>query len=314
MGQRRRRTGIGQSRLGAHLSIAGGVHHALEAANALGCDCLQIFVKNQRQWSASPLDPAEIDRWAERWGRLGIWPVYAHATYLINLASPNPTIWRRSIVGCIDELRRCALLRIPGLIVHPGSHKGAGLRTGIGRIVEAIDRACADTDGSDVRIVLETTAGQGYGIGSRFEHLAEILSKVRRPDRLGICFDTCHVFAAGYELRSLEGYEQTLADFDRYIGLRRICCIHVNDSKGKRGSCLDRHEHIGQGKLGLDAFRLLVNDRRLASIPKILETPKGQDARGRDLDTINLATLRRLTLMAPVRSEPAGPSRGRTIG
>jgi len=281
-------------RFGAHLSIAGGVHHALRAAHDLGCDCLQIFVKNQRQWSAPPLDRMEIRRWSRARRRLTVRPIYAHAAYLINLASPDETIWRRSIDAFTDEVRRCELLGIRRLIVHPGSHRGAGPEAGIARIIRAVDEICNQTTGSRVRILLETTAGQGDTLGDRFEQLAEIIARARERNRLGVCLDTCHVFAAGYELRLRRGYDRTLADLDRHVGLRHVRCIHVNDSKGDLGSKIDRHEHIGQGCLGLRAFRLLVNDPRLIGVPKILETPKGTNARGCDFDRLNLARLRRL--------------------
>jgi deoxyribonuclease IV len=279
---------------GAHLSIAGGVHHALESAGDLGCNCLQIFVKNQRQWSAPPLDPSEIERWSEARRRTGVGPVFAHATYLINLASPDRTIFRRSIDACADELGRCALLGIDALILHPGSHRATSLETGISRVVTAIDRLTDQPAAGTVRIALETTAGQGDSVGGRFEHLAEIISQVRHPARLAVCVDTCHLFAAGYELRTPEGYDRTIDELDRHLGLARVCCIHANDSVGALGSHLDRHQHIGAGKLGLRAFRRLLNDGRLASVPRILETPKGLDPRGRDLDKLNLARLRRL--------------------
>ncbi|MBN1342668.1 MAG: deoxyribonuclease IV [Phycisphaerae bacterium] len=276
------------------MSIAGGVHHALVAAESVGCDCVQIFVKNQRQWSAPPIDPEELTRWRRARRRTAVSPVVAHATYLINLASPDKTMWRRSVDAFTEEIHRCAALRIRDVIIHPGSHKGAGLGAGVGQIVRALDEICQATADSGVRILLETTAGSGHGVGSRFEHLAEIIAGARQPRRLGVCLDTCHLFAAGYELRTPEGYERTLSELRRHIGLRRVRCIHVNDSKKGLGANVDRHEHIGMGKLGLRAFRLLVNDDRLARVPKILETPKGQDPRGRDFDKVNLAKLRRL--------------------
>ncbi len=281
-------------RFGAHLSIAGGIHKALVSAEDLGCDCLQVFVKNQQQWSAPPRDPGEIERWRRTWRRSRLRPVVAHATYLINLASPDRDLWRRSVEAFAEEILRCAALRIGELVIHPGSHRGAGIAAGLDRVVEAINRCCERTADTRVRVLLETTSGQGHSVGSRFEELGEILDRVALPRRLGVCLDTCHVFAAGYELRTSDGYAQTLAELARHVGLRRVRCLHVNDSKTPLGSKVDRHEHIGRGKLGLRAFRHLVNDRRLARVPRILETPKGQDARGRDLDRVNLARLRKL--------------------
>jgi len=285
---------LNRQRFGAHLSIGGGVHRAIEAAGALRCDCLQVFVKNQRQWTAAPLDPAEIDRWVEARHRTPIAPVFAHATYLINLASPEAAIRRPSVATFVEELRRCESLGIEGLIVHPGSHRGAGLAAGIGRIIAAIDEICRRTAKNPTRVLLETTAGAGDSVGGRFEHLAEVFAGVHEPHRLGVCLDTCHVFAAGYELRTPEGYAQTMAELDRRVGLRHVRCIHVNDSQGDLGTHRDRHEHIGRGRLGLGAFRLLLNDPRLTSVPRVLETPKGVDARGRDLDRLNLSRLRKL--------------------
>ena len=283
-----------KQRFGAHLSIAGGVHRALEAAGTLGCDCVQIFVKNQLQWSPAPLNRVRVRRWHEIRRRSGVRPVIAHATYLINLASPDPVMWRRSVKTFTEEIRRCAVLRIRQLVIHPGSHRGAGREAGVTRVARALNQICEKTADSGVRILLETTAGQGHGLGGQFEDLADIIDRAKHPRRLGVCLDTCHLFAAGYELRTPVGYERTIAALDRQVGLSRVACIHVNDAKHRLGSKADRHEHIGQGKLGLRAFRLLVNDARLAGVPKILETPKGRDARGRDLDEVNLARLRRL--------------------
>lgn len=283
-----------QQRLGSHLSIAGGVHNALESAISVGCDCVQIFVKSQQQWSASPLDPDKVERWRKTRRQCGVRPVIAHAAYLINLASPDRAMWRKGLNALVDEIRRCQVLGIGDLVLHPGSHRGAGLDKGIRQIVRALDHACEQTQDSGVRILLETMAGQGDGVGSRFEDLSAVIADAKYPRRIAVCFDTCHVFAAGYELRTPEGYAQTMAELRRHIGLRRLRCIHVNDSKRPLGSRVDRHEHIGKGKLGLPAFRLLMNDARLARIPKILETPKGVDSRGRDLDKTNLAKLRRL--------------------
>lgn len=273
----------------------------MESAASIGCDCVQVFVKNQQQWSAPPLDPDVVKRWKALRRRLDVRPVIAHATYLINLASPDEALCAKSVEAFTEEIRRCSALRISDVVIHPGSHRGAGLDAGMDRVVRALDGICERTTGSGVRILLETTAGQGHGVGSRFEHLAEIIARAEHKRRLGVCLDTCHVFAAGYDLRTPERYEHVIDELDRYIGLRRVRCIHVNDSKKPLGSKVDRHEHIGRGKIGLRGFRLLVNDVRLAHVPKILETPKGTDARGRDLDKVNLAKLRRL-VGSPTRS------------
>jgi deoxyribonuclease-4 len=288
------RVAPGVQRFGAHLSIAGGVHNALVAAQRVGGDCLQIFVKNQQQWTAPPLDSVDIVRWTEARRATSIRPIVAHATYLFNLASPDDALWHRSVEAFADEIRRCRALGIRDIVVHPGSHRGSGLVAGLGRVVEAIDTVCEATPDANVRILLETTAGQGDSVGHRFEHLGEILHRTRHPHRLGVCLDTCHVFAAGYDLRSPPTYEATMAQFRKHVGMRRLRCIHVNDSKTPLGSNVDRHEHIARGHLGLSAFQLLVNDERLARVPKILETPKGLDDRGREWDRVNLARLRRL--------------------
>ncbi|HOW18560.1 MAG TPA: deoxyribonuclease IV [Phycisphaerae bacterium] len=281
------------------MSIAGGLHNAFAEARRVGCDCMQVFVKNQRQWRSRPLTDDDIRLWHVAAGQTAITPVVAHDTYLINLASPDDALWKRSIEAFVDELTRCEPLSILYLVTHPGSHVGAGEAYGLRRVARAINEIQRQTRGFRVRVLLETTAGQGTSLGHRFEHLAAILARVREPERVGVCVDTCHVFAAGYDLITPEGYAATMAELDRVVGLSLVRCFHVNDSQRERGSRVDRHEHIGRGRLGRDAFRHLVNDSRFAGRPMILETPKGRDARGRDLDRVNLAALRRL--LAPGR-------------
>ncbi len=283
-----------QQRFGAHQSIAGGVHLALESAAELGFDCVQIFVKNQQQWSAPPLSEEALARWRDTRRGAGIEPVIAHATYLINLASPERAMWRKSVDAFTTEIKRCAALDVKEIVIHPGSHKGAGREAGIERIVEAVDAVCDETKGSGVRILLENTAGSGDQVGGPIEDLGRIIDRSRHKRRLGVCVDTCHVFAAGYDIRSAEGYENMVTELDRHVGLKRVRCIHLNDAKRELGSHVDRHEHIGKGKIGRAGFRHLVNDTRLAHVPKILETPKGEDGRGRNLDKMNLAKLRRM--------------------
>lgn len=289
-----------QQRFGAHLSIAGGLPNALIEARRIGCDCLQVFVKNQRQWSARPLSDEEIDAWqAAQTDRVR--PVVAHNTYLVNLASANEETRRKSLEATTDELTRCERLGIPYLVMHPGSHGGKGEAAGLRAIVQGLDEVLRRTEGGSVQALLETTAGQGNALGYRFEHLADILERVREPDRLNVCVDTCHIFAAGYELRCPDGYAETMGRLDETVGIERVRWIHVNDSKGQLGSRLDRHEHIGMGQIGRAGFEHLVNDARLVNVPKILETPKGTDAKGRDLDKVNLQRLRRL-----IRKRPTG--------
>lgn len=275
------------------MSIAGGLHEAFARAVEVGCDCFQVFVKNQRQWSAPALTTEAVRLWEAARSRMGLGPVVAHATYLINLASPDKTLWRRSIAAYVDELRRCERLGIVGLVVHPGSHNGRGEAWGIRRIAEALDVIHDRTDGVAAKTVLETTAGQGTGIGSRFEHLAGIISQTEARQRVAVCADTCHLYAAGYDLRSDDGYTATFAAFDQVIGLDRLLCFHLNDSRKTLGSHVDRHEHIGKGRLGRSAFHRLVNDPRFLGRPMILETPKETDARGRDMDRVSLGLLRR---------------------
>ena len=276
------------------MSIAGGLHLAFERAVEVGCDCFQIFVKNQRQWNAPPLTDEAVELWENARRETGIGPVVAHATYLINLASPDKSLWQRSINAYTDELRRCERLGILGLVVHPGSHVGHGEDWGVRRVAEALTIVHDRTAGFATRTILETTAGQGTSVGCRFEHLAGIIAHTASSDRIAICADTCHLFAAGYDLTTDEGYAQTFDAFDRIIGLDRLLCFHLNDSKQPLGSNVDRHEHIGKGHLGRSAFKRLVNDKRFLGRPMILETPKETDARGRDMDRVNLASLRKM--------------------
>jgi deoxyribonuclease-4 len=276
------------------MSIAGGLENAFAAGVAAGCDCLQIFVKNQRQWTARPLGDDAIERYKSAERESGLRPVVAHATYLINPASPDTTNRRRSLAALIDETDRCVRLGVPYLVLHPGAHMGEGVDAGVRRIVRTLNELHRRTAADSVRVLLETTAGQGSSIGHEAEHLGRIIDAVREPDRLGVCVDTCHVFAAGYDIRKEEGYGKLVDELRDHVGLERVCCIHVNDSKGLCGGRLDRHEHIGKGEIGKAGFRNLLSDPRFANVPKILETPKGKDGRGTDLDRVNLKRLRGL--------------------
>jgi deoxyribonuclease-4 len=272
------------------MSIAGGMHKAFERGERVRCRTIQIFLKNSNQWKAKTL--TERDRILFREAQIdsGIRPVLAHDSYLINLASPDPGLYRKSLDAFVEEMKRASFLGIPYLILHPGAHMGAGIRAGVARVAKALGRAL-DRVEPPVSILLENTAGQGSSLGYRFEHLAAILEQVGNSDRVGVCLDTCHVFAAGYDIRTQDGYRETMREFDRCIGIRKIRAFHVNDSRRDLGCRVDRHFHIGKGFIGLDAFRFLVNDRRFAAIPKILETPKGS---GIEQDTMNLATLQSL--------------------
>lgn len=274
--------------LGAHMSIAGGIDRAVDRAAELDCRALQIFNKSSNQWRARPLPPAEVERFRSKLRQHDIRFVMAHNSYLINLASPDAALWKRSIAAMVEELERCDTLGIPGLVAHPGAHVGSGMETGIRRIAKALDQVHRSTRGLKVRILLETTAGQGSTVGSCFAEIGDILRAVGEPDRLGVCFDTCHVFAAGYDLCSRAGWDATWDEFQREIGLEQLVAFHVNDSRGERGSRLDRHQALGDGAMGLAPFLFLVNDARLRGRPMVLETPKSDDG---SEDRRNLATL-----------------------
>ncbi len=275
--------------LGSHMSIAGGVSRAFARAEACGCTVMQIFVKNNNRWRGTPLTDEEAARFAAERARTGIWPVLAHNTYLVNLASGQAAIRERSIACTVDELRRCHRLGLPGLILHPGAHGGAGTERGIARIAAAMQRIFDRTPGIRTRLLFETTTGAGTLLGARADELARILAAVDAPGRTGICLDTCHLFAAGYELRDEAGYETTIRAFDAAVGLGTVYALHLNDSRAPRGSRRDRHAHIGEGEIGDAGFRFIMTDPRLRPVPKILETPKEGDA-----DRRNLARLRRL--------------------
>jgi deoxyribonuclease-4 len=277
--------------LGAHQSIAGGVEKALARGQEAGCDTIQIFVKSPSRWASKPLAEENAIAFKEAVTETGIWPVFAHALYLINLATPDDALWHKSLEALIDDLGRCEQLSLPGLVIHPGSHTGSGEEVGIARIVAALDQVHARLPGHGAQVWLEVTAGQGDHLGYTFGQLRAMLDGVKEPERLGICFDTAHAFAAGYELRTREGYEATWAEFEETLGLDRLKAIHLNDSKKELGSRVDRHEHIGKGLLGTEPFRFLLNDGRFRGIPMTLETDKKPDLAE---DKENLAVLRGL--------------------
>lgn len=277
--------------IGAHQSIAGGTPRAIERGLNAGCRVVQIFVKNNNRWVGKTIEEAEAREFRRAARRARFPHVIAHTSYLINLASPSRELRRQSIEALADEILRCHALGIQDLVLHPGAHCGDGESAGVAAIAAALDEAFGVTEETRVRILLETAAGQGSCVGHRFEHLRDILGAVRNRRRLAVCFDTCHVHAAGYDLVSEKGYAETIAAFDRTVGLRRLAAIHVNDSKRERGSRVDRHEHIGRGSIGRKGFRNLMTDPRLSRVPKFLETPKDETL---DLDRTNLATLRRL--------------------
>lgn len=273
--------------LGAHMSIAGGVHMAVDRATSIGCTALQVFTKNNNQWNGKPFTHNDIDQYKQKISAAGITPVLSHDSYLINLCGTNPDILEKSRAAFIDELERCEQLGIQLLNFHPGSHLGAGDEEGIKRICESLDIAHDRTNNFTVKSVLEATAGQGTNVGYKFEHLRAIIDGVQHPERMAVCIDTCHIFAAGYDIATEKGYEKTFKQFDEIVGLDRLVAFHVNDSKKGFGSRVDRHEHIGKGAIGITGFRLLINDKRFAHIPKILETPKSDDLH-EDVENINV--------------------------
>ena len=277
--------------LGAHMSIAGGLHLAIGRAVAVGCGVLQIFTRNSNQWRGKPLSDADCSLFREKFAASGLHEAVSHDIYLINLAAPPGETRDKSLAAFRDELETCARLGIEKVVMHPGSHLTDTPETGLGRIIEAFDQLFGEVPQFGGRVLLETTAGQGSNLGRTFEELQAIIGGSKYSDRFGVCFDTCHTFAAGYNTTTAEGYADTMAQFDRIIGLKRLQCFHFNDSKKGLGSRVDRHEHIGLGELGLEPFRFILNDVRFAKIPKILETPKGDND---EMDAVNLGILRRL--------------------
>src|SRR6266850_6422425 len=286
-----RGTSKSQILLGAHMSIRGGASIAIERARSIGCTAMQVFVKNNMQWFARPLTAEEIRAFLNHVQRGELSSVFGHANYLINLAATNPLFHTNSIRALAEELVRADQLELPLLVLHPGAHLGAGEEAGLKKIADSVDEVFRKIPKVKTKIALEITAGQGSCIGHCFEHLAHILANVREPERLRVCLDTAHLFAAGYEIDSESGVRKTFHEFDRVIGRNRLVAIHVNDSKTGRGSRVDRHEHIGKGQIGLDAFRFIMRSPRFSKIPKVLETPKGNDLAE---DVMNLKTLQRL--------------------
>ena len=278
--------------LGAHFSIAKGLDKALFEAKSYGCNTLQIFTKNANAWKERIVTQKEIDRFKQAKLETGISKIASHTSYLINLATPEKKKHKMSCNALLQELVRSSNLGIPYAVLHPGSHMGTGDKEGILRIAESINDIFTKTPGISTRLLLEPTAGQGSSVGHTFEHLASIISKVEKKINPGVCLDTCHIFAAGYDIRTMEYYRKTMDDFDSIIGLDRLCLIHLNDSKKELGSRVDRHEQIGLGYIGLDAFKYIMNDNRLFDIPKIIETPK--ETTDKDWDEINLKLLREM--------------------
>lgn len=280
-------TGKHRLLLGAQMSIAGGVHTAVERGERIGCTAIQMFVKNNNQWKGKPLTDHEISMYKSLLVKSGIGPVVVHDTYLINLCAKDRRNLRKSRAALKDELNRCERLGVPYLNFHPGAHVGRGEEDGVKLVAESLNLIHEQTKGYRVLSVIESTAGQGTSLGYRFEQIRSIIDAVDDMTRLAVCLDTCHVFAAGYDIGSERGYEQTLSDFDDIIGLKNLVAFHINDSKRELGSRVDRHEHIGKGRIGLVGFRLLMNDERFRRVPKILETDKGPDMK-EDIENMNV--------------------------
>jgi deoxyribonuclease-4 len=276
--------------LGVHMSISGGLEKALLRGRDLGCNTIQMFTKNASQWRERYLEESEIAEFKAVRKQVNINPVISHNSYLINLASADDELYEKSIDAMLHEMQRCELLGVNYLVIHPGSHRGHGEEYGIKKIAYALDRIQDRTRGYRVKIILEITAGQGTTLGYRLEQIARIITKVEESSRLAFCLDTCHAFAAGYELRTAEGYEGLLTEIEGMIGINKLKVIHVNDSKNDLGSRIDRHENIGKGMIGKKPFQWIMSDERLKDIPKILETP----GFGKDLekDRVNLDLLR----------------------
>jgi deoxyribonuclease-4 len=277
-------------RVGAHVSIAGGLERALERGALAGCDVIQVFTRSNREWATRAITADAAARWRAALASTGVDAAMAHGCYLVNLAAPRARLRQRSQRALADELRRAAVLGIRYLVIHPGSHGGDGEAAGVARIAAALDRVYDEQSDNPTRVLLENTAGQGNSVGYRFEHLRDILGAMRAPHRVGVCIDTCHTLAAGYDIRTGEGWQATFERLDAAVGCDRVAAFHVNDSKTPLGSRVDRHEHLGRGHLGLAALRCLVNDRRFAGVPMVIETPKPSE----QADLVNLAILRAL--------------------
>ena len=276
---------------GAHFSVAGGLYNAAETAERLECQTVQIFTKNANQWKAKPLEAETIKRFADAVSQAKLKFPTAHDSYLINLAAPGDELFQKSIDALTIEVERAEQLNLSYLVTHPGAHVGSGEDVGLKRVAAGLDEVHRRTAGFKVKILIETTAGQGTCLGHRFEHIRTILDDTSESERLGVCFDTCHVFAAGYDLRTDADYDATFDEFKKVVGLKQLKCFHVNDSAKEFGSRVDRHAGIGLGKIGEVPFRRLVNDKRFTKLPMILETPKEADD-DTAMDPVNLAKLR----------------------
>jgi deoxyribonuclease-4 len=282
-------------KLGAHMSTAGGYYKALDRGSEIGCTAVQLFTKNANQWAGKPISAEDVALFTESLEKGGYAPgdLIAHDSYLINLATPDDVLWEKSLAAFGHELDRCAMLGVPALVTHAGAHMGSGEEVGLARIAAGLERVLSERPDQEVSVLLETTAGQGTSLGYAFEHLRDVIAAISALNRrrVAVCWDTCHLFAAGIDFTDEYKYERMVESFDRIVGLARLRAIHMNDSLKGLGSRVDRHAHIGKGMLGTEPFRFIMNDPRLAALPKVLETPKEADMAD---DKINLATLRGL--------------------
>ncbi len=287
------------AKIGAHMSMAGGHDRAVHAAHKVGFRTVQVFTKSNNQWRAAPLTDAHLAAFRAALAETGVADPVAHASYLINLGSPDDSLWEKSIAALVVEVERGEALGIPDLVIHPGAHVGSGEEAGLARIALGLDEVHRRNRGVALKIDLETTAGQGTCLGNRFEHLGRLFDLVAEPGRMGVCVDTCHIFAAGYPLGTSKEYDDTMGQLDRAVGTGRVRVLHLNDSLKPLGSRVDRHAGIGRGHLGVEPFRFLVNDARFRHLPMILETPKGTEE-DEDLDAVNLRVLGQLERQATV--------------
>ncbi|WP_136515603.1 deoxyribonuclease IV [Geomonas edaphica] len=277
--------------LGAHVSISGGIHNAVDRGVAAGCGFIQVFTQNANQWRGKAISDADAKLFRDKLAASGIAGAMSHDIYLINLAAAPGDVKDKSLLAFREELQRCAKLGIDKIVMHPGSHNGDGEETGLRRVCEAFDQLLAEVPEFTGKVLLENTAGQGSNLGYQFQHLKSIIDGSSYPTRFGVCFDTCHAFASGYPIADRDGYRKTFDEFDALLGIERLMAFHLNDSRKGLGCKVDRHEHIGAGALGLEAFRLIMNDPHFALVPKVIETPKGDDD---EMDAVNLKLLRSL--------------------
>ena len=272
--------------IGGHMSISGGFREAPERANKIGLNSMQVFTKNQRQWIAKPLDMDDVNEYKENMKKFGIRITVAHASYLVNLAAPADENFKKSVDSMVHELERCDALDIPYLIFHPGAHLGKGESFGLKKIVQGLDEIISRFNGK-AKLTIETTAGQGSNLGYKFEQIQYMIENVSDKDKVRVCMDTCHIFAAGYELRSRNGYEKTMEEFENTIGFKNLVAVHLNDSEKALGSRVDRHAQIGFGYIGKQGMKNILFDKRFQEIPLILETPGGEELYPQDLRIIN---------------------------